>query len=344
MSDRSGVVWAATVPNDRAARAAWAGMRAVSAVMPGVAARVAERLWCTPPRTPLSPTARATLAAAEPLTLAADGRRVAAYAWGDGPLVLLMHGWGGHAGQMAAFVAPLAAAAFRVLALDAPGHGRSPAGGTGASQATLWDFRWALWLAAARTGVPHAVIAHSVGATAAAWALADIDARPELLPGTPAFAPRRAVFVAPALSPADYAERFGRGLGLTPAVARRWQDRLAARVGFRWDDLDMRRAPERTRTPPLLVVHDRRDRFSPWRDGAALAACWPGARLHSTDGLGHRRLLDDPGVVERVVAFAGGPACEPAGGLAVRTAPTSGRRVEPHRICVTCSPTEAVRP
>jgi hypothetical protein len=31
-----------------------AGMRTLSATLPGVAARVTERLWCTPPRTPVA--------------------------------------------------------------------------------------------------------------------------------------------------------------------------------------------------------------------------------------------------------------------------------------------------
>jgi hypothetical protein len=38
-------------------------------------------------------------------------------------------------------------------------------------------------------------------------------------------------------------------------------------------------------------------------DGAAIAAAWPGARLHVTSGLGHRRLLRDPNVIAEVVEF-----------------------------------------
>jgi pimeloyl-ACP methyl ester carboxylesterase len=292
-------------------------VRALGVALPGVAARVVERLWCTPPRAPLTDAARAVLASGEPMTLAADGRRVAGWAWGDGPGVLLVHGWGGHAGQLTAFVAPLVAAGYRVLAFDAPGHGRSGPGALGRGRATLLDFRWALALAAARVGRPYAVVAHSIGATAAAWAMAGgpsggpsgaSSAGPGTAPDgaappTHAFAPDRAVFLAPAASPADYAARFGRALGVSDAVGRRWQSRLAARLDFRWDELDVCRAPARTRTPPLLVVHDRADRNTAWADGAAVAACWPGATLHTTEGLGHRRLLGDPGVVARVADF-----------------------------------------
>jgi pimeloyl-ACP methyl ester carboxylesterase len=60
-------------------------------------------------------------------------------------------------------------------------------------------------------------------------------------------------------------------------------------------------------TAPLLVFHDRDDRDVAWTDGEAIAAAWPGAELVSTAGLGHRRIVHDPGVVARAVAFLARP-------------------------------------
>jgi hypothetical protein len=48
------------------------------------------------------------------------------------------------------------------------------------------------------------------------------------------------------------------------------------------------------------MIHDRGDRLVPWKQGTAFARGWPGARLFSTRGLGHRRILQD----ERVAALA----------------------------------------
>jgi pimeloyl-ACP methyl ester carboxylesterase len=59
----------------------------------------------------------------------------------------------------------------------------------------------------------------------------------------------------------------------------------------------------KTMTTPLLVVHDQGDREVPWRVGVDIAAAWPGAELHSTNELGHYRVLRDPGVVARVLGF-----------------------------------------
>ena len=53
----------------------------------------------------------------------------------------------------------------------------------------------------------------------------------------------------------------------------------------------------------LLVVHDRDDVETPWTGGARLVDLWPGARLVTTEGLGHRRVLREPSVIEEAAAF-----------------------------------------
>ena len=40
-------------------------------------------------------------------------------------------------------------------------------------------------------------------------------------------------------------------------------------------------------------------------DGAAITRAWPGAELVTTTGLGHHRIVSDPGVIRQVVAFLG---------------------------------------
>ncbi len=54
---------------------------------------------------------------------------------------------------------------------------------------------------------------------------------------------------------------------------------------------------------PTLVVHDRRDTINPFSDGEAFAQSVAGAQLMATDGLGHRAILKDAAVIDRVVAF-----------------------------------------
>jgi pimeloyl-ACP methyl ester carboxylesterase len=62
---------------------------------------------------------------------------------------------------------------------------------------------------------------------------------------------------------------------------------------------------------PTLVVHDRDDRIAPATWGQALATDLPAGHWHPTKGLGHRRLLDDAAVLQRIVEFVAGPLPEP---------------------------------
>ena len=54
---------------------------------------------------------------------------------------------------------------------------------------------------------------------------------------------------------------------------------------------------------PLLVIHDRQDREVPPENGERVAREAAAGRFLATDGLGHRRILRDPGVAAQAVAF-----------------------------------------
>lgn len=78
--------------------------------------------------------------------------------------------------------------------------------------------------------------------------------------------------------------------------------RIEERFLRKWSDYSLEESAREMKTP-LLVIHDRDDRDTFWSEGAALASAWPGARLMTTEGLGHRRVLRDARVIEEVTAF-----------------------------------------
>ncbi len=53
-------------------------------------------------------------------------------------------------------------------------------------------------------------------------------------------------------------------------------------------------------------VGDRKDKEVPYAAGARVADVWPQTRLLTTDGLGHQRILRDPGVVDEVTRLVAG--------------------------------------
>ncbi|HEX5771250.1 MAG TPA: alpha/beta hydrolase, partial [Nocardioidaceae bacterium] len=97
-------------------------LRTSEILAPRVGARVATRLWLT-----LPPPARGgeLPPGGEPFEVSSQRSRVRGRVWGDGPVVYLVHGWGGRASQFAAFVEPLVAAGHTVVAFDGLSHGDS---------------------------------------------------------------------------------------------------------------------------------------------------------------------------------------------------------------------------
>jgi pimeloyl-ACP methyl ester carboxylesterase len=283
-------------------------------VAPAVGARWAERLWFAVP----PPRGRRDRQAppGRPFQVRVHGRAVVGEIWGehpadlgnaragglggrpgpgDPPLVYLVHGWGGWRWQLDGFVAPLVEAGCRVVAFDAPGHGGSDPGPEGPGRSTILELADALAVVVAAMGPAHAVIAHSLGATAAAFAMRD---------GLPV---ERAAFLAPMADPLPYTRTFAARLGFGERVRTRLVDRLERRVGLPLAAFDVPTMAAQFATPPLLLVHDRQDAETGWSDSAAIARAWPHARLVTTSGLGHRRLLRAPAVVFEVVEFVTAP-------------------------------------
>jgi pimeloyl-ACP methyl ester carboxylesterase len=267
-----------------------AGLRASAWIAPGFAGMWAERLFLTPPK-PRYPSAEVfDLLDARQSYVLHRGRQIATWRWGplDAPAVLLAHGWGGRATQMRRFVQPLAAAGFRVIAYDQPAHGLSEGQLSG-----LPDFAEALAEVAWHHGDVRAIVAHSLGGPAAAIAVAR---------GLPV---ERVVLVSPPSDLVGHSRRFARWFALPERVRRAMQAAIEERFGVRWADLELERIAPRLRAA-ALVIHDRADAMVPWRHGAAVARQWPGARLFSTQGLGHGRILEDAGVAQAAADFIAG--------------------------------------
>lgn len=206
-----------------------------------------------------------------------------------GPVVLLAHGWGGQARQMLPLAARLASQGMRPVLLDMPAHGRSAG-----TVSTLPQFARAVEYVSARlTQEGHtlrAVVAHSLGATASAFAAGR------------ALPTERLVLLAPAASPREYTRLFAQVFGLSERTRAAMQRRVEGRAGMPMPQFEPQAVGPRIRAA-TLVVHDREDRINLHADGVAYSRAIGGAQLLSTQGLGHRRLLKDEAVLDAVAQF-----------------------------------------
>lgn len=305
------------VPSAPPAEAAWISrdwryavlrrtMMALSRLSPTTAVDLFDRVWFTPPRTRPGIEGARWLARGQPMALRLHGQDLRAWSWGDGPTVLLVHGWGGNAGQMHALAGTLLEHGLRVVGFDAPAHGASGPSRMGGRRVSMIEIADALRVVAAAAGPLAGLVAHSGGCTATALALREGWTGPE-----------RMAFVAPFALPSMAIEPFGRAIGASAPVTARFRDRVERRFGRPWTGFDIPPLPGLRDLPPLLLVHDREDREVPWFHGQAVAQAWPGARLLATRGLGHRRVLRDAAVLSQVAGFlaqesAASPRATPA--------------------------------
>ncbi|MDB4985208.1 MAG: hypothetical protein JWN04_386 [Myxococcaceae bacterium] len=264
----------------------------VQCVSPSLAAFGVERVFLSPQRHRRPEHERAAFESAQRSTLMHHGRRVPVYSWGTPgrPIVLFAHGWEGRATQVAPYVAPLVEAGFRVVSYDSPGHGAADS-----ALVSVLDFAAVAERVAGSLREPvQAAIGHSAGAAALLMASART-------PFTD-----RIVTIAPPLRPGVFVALYARLLSLSPATEHALNQRLNVRYSRPFSAIDSRDSVARV-SAQGLVIHDRADTDVPFAHGEAIAQAWSNAKLFATDGLGHRRVLRDPSVVQSVVDFVGAP-------------------------------------
>lgn len=256
-------------------------------IAPRAAGRIALRAWMTPP----PPRADRLAGPAGGRVGQVDlGHSVLELeSWGEGRPVYLLHGWGGWRGQLGPLVEPLVAAGFRVLAVDAPGHGGSGPSRFGPNRSSMIDFVDAINAATEYGGEPAAIVGHSLGGSASALAVAEGQHT------------HRLVTIGSPPQPLEPLTAFTDAIELSAATRSAMISRLELLAGRTMDEFDLLRRP--APAAETLIIHDHDDREIAYRGAELLAAAWPAAELWPTSGLGHRRILRDPAVVRRVVDF-----------------------------------------
>ncbi|WP_428248430.1 alpha/beta hydrolase [Ferrovibrio sp.] len=260
---------------------------------PGYAAERAARIFLTPQRR-----APAHLpepqGGATPFELEFHGGELHAWSWGPHnlqavPTVLVVHGWEDDHRGMTPLVDRLTWSGFRVVALDLPGHGRSDG-----RLAPIPQLAEAVAAVARLIGPLEAIVAHSLGGTAAMIAMTELGV-----------VAQRAVILASPNHPEHFARGIAGFIGLNEAGFQRMRLAIERLAGRPMQALHLPPLLRRLNLPALFV-HDRADRVVPLQHSRDNVDAWRGARLEIVEGMGHRRILSDPAVIERVRAFVAG--------------------------------------
>ena len=217
------------------------------------------------------------------------GEQFYAWQWGEsGPLVVLIHGWGGRAAQMAPLAEYLAAQGYRCVAPDMRAHGASPG-----RRIRFAHFIDDLPLLLKQLGDPvHALIGHSAGAMTMM--------RSRQVHGVGA-----ACYVSINGPRAPYPPVEQLGLQLNPGrrVLDLCKPYFAGQFGDDYEALDDGRVYRYAGHGRLLAIHDEEDEQVRSTDAELVTRSWPTGSSQTTQGLGHQRVLYDAGVHQRIGEF-----------------------------------------
>lgn len=249
------------------------------------------RAFFSPGKYEVKSTDQAILERGNKTRIPSEGGELAVTTWGDGPAVLLMHGWGGARAQMTGFVDPLLSAGYRVVAYDQPAHGESDGKWT-----NLLEIAPTMDLITQQEGNFHAIIAHSFGTLISSYALVNRSFPP----------PARLVYFGSFNRLMDSLPRFQVLAQLPEEII----DGLRAMIYDNFGQDVLESITNEILTPqiniPALMFHDAADNVTPVEDSRAVARVWKHARLIETEGLGHRGALQAKSIHDQVVNFLKG--------------------------------------
>lgn len=218
-------------------------------------------------------------------------KSVPVYLWGNGPLIVMMHGWSGSGTQYRKFIPVLVNAGYQLAVFDAPSHGSNPG-----KRSDLVEFSDALVSIQQQIGPVDTVIAHSLGAMATLVAThrgLDIN---------------HMVLLAPHLDVGAMFESYTTLLNLNKYLTRRFHQVVGEQMADVMDHPD----PWKMLTPaallqeeavPGLLVYDSADEEVSQQLFFDIGQQWKRATVIRSQGLGHNGLLKDTGIINRVLDY-----------------------------------------
>lgn len=235
----------------------------------------------------LTPLEKQYLHNSTPFHIHVHGKKISCWKWGSGPAILFVHGWNGRGVNFAYFFKPFIDAGYSVVTYDAPAHGKSEGNVTNYFELsdTVRSF-----LDPSRGFNLQGIIGYSIGASATINCISKDKPSVDV------------VLIAPALKLKELLFCAFNHHGVPEVVYRSLISELEIDYGYdvHQDNPDVL---ARTITSKMLIVHDIDDRTIPYADTKILSDNSNNIFLHTTEGLGHKRILRDSTVIEVITGY-----------------------------------------
>ena len=215
-----------------------------------------------------------------------EGATFYTYTYGNGPLILMLHGWCGNAARWRVYVNELVSSGYKVMVVDAPGHGTAPG-------RFLSIFLYAKGIKAILTSEKkwYGVITHSIAGLTAITAIGNSEKK---------YHPSKFIMMNTFANATTVLERFSGCLGIPEKVIIGTKELLSNYLDFPLKEYCICRQYNNINTKGLLI-YDTNDRIVPQREAEYIIDTIKQLQTLKTEGLGHTLRSND--VVKAVIGF-----------------------------------------
>lgn len=199
--------------------------------------------------------------------------------------VLLVHGWSGRGTQLCKIADEIIKLGYSTVSFDAPAHGKSPGHST-----IMVDFIASVIEIDKQFGPFEIAIGHSLGGMTVMNAIKE------------GIQVKKAIIIGSGDIVQDITDDFIAKLELRPEMSKLLCLYFEKKYGRKMEDYDAYKAAEKTLIP-TLVIHDENDPEVPVKAGIHIHKYLKNGELMLTKKLGHRKILADHHVIEKIINF-----------------------------------------
>lgn len=203
----------------------------------------------------------------------------------SGKTVLLAHGWSGRGTQMPDIAMKLMQSGYDIISFDAPAHGRAPG-----KMSMMPHFIDSILYLDKQYGPFYGAVGHSLGG------MSLLNAVKEGLPL------KKLVIIGTANSVTHITKEFVHNLELPEKVAKKMKTHFDQKFGQDMDNLSGALSAKSVHIP-TLVIHDLDDVDVHVSSAYEIKDSLKNGELYITEGQGHRKVLGDPNVINKITTF-----------------------------------------
>lgn len=213
-------------------------------------------------------------------------REIVVYEYGaSSRKILLVHGWSGRGTQLAKIAKHLKEKGYSIVSFDAPGHGKAPG-----KISMMPFFIKSIHFLEKRYGPFEAIIGHSLGGMSTLKAINE------------GVVTKKIVLIGTANSVTRISRDFAITMNMNLKVAELMKSYLDKKFGENMEKYSGGISAKGVKIP-VLIIHDEKDVDVPVKDAYELHNNLTNSDLLITKDLGHRRILGNEKVINKITTF-----------------------------------------